>query len=167
MARRLRITAAMVCVAALALAGFGCFGKGKDTGEKERREKQKLAGIFGTWTSKEGDYTVVLLADTSGGASTGGTISNIPGEVAGRVFIKQPAKDPKDPKATLTWKRGVYKVVDRYLVAGSATEELWGVTFTVDLNGGRLSMPTGTGKVVQMFRSAKPAVVKLEGGEGL
>jgi hypothetical protein len=173
MARKLSIATACAPLAIAALLFSGCFGGGDD-GAREDRERAKLAGIYGTWTSKEG-FVVVLLADRSSAIGGTGQISGIPGEINGRIMIKDPTgslgKKPNDPKVAAEgdgardslWKQGVYKVVGRRLLARSTTEEIWAVSFSCELNAGKLFMATGDGgKEVELFRSAKPEVVKTD-----
>jgi hypothetical protein len=112
-----------------------------------------LAGIYGTWTGKDG-FTVVLMADRG---VLGGTrlIGGIPGEIDGRILVKHAGKDAK-------WKPGVYKVVGRRVLARSSTDEAWAITLTCDLGAGRLYMPGSDGKPEELSRSAKAEGVKLE-----
>ncbi len=153
MARKLTLIFAAACLAALSAATLGCGGYGEDV------EKRLLANIYGTWTSPDDGFTIVLDANPGFGAQAAAALSNIPGRVAGRIFIKENAPNSK-------WKRGVYKVVGRNLVAGSTTEEQWSITLICDLGAGRLSMP-GTGKRdVRLIRSAKPATILIEDEPG-
>ncbi len=179
MARKLTVATACACLMTAALLFSGCFGRGDD-GAREDRERARLAGIYGTWTSKEG-FVVVLLADRGGASGGSGQIGGIPGEINGQIMIKDPSKslgkkpedpqDSKDPKVAAEgdasgnalWKQGVYKVVGRRVLARSTTEEVWAVSFTCDLNAGKLFMATGDGgKEVELSRSTKPEVVKTD-----
>jgi hypothetical protein len=178
MARKLVIAAACTC---LASATLGCFGRGSGAKQAAREERQRklLAGIYGTWRSQDG-FVVVVLADRGGAIGGGSQISGIPGEINGRIMIKVPdpavklgkapegdKPPPKPGRADAgggapagNWKHGVYKVVDRRLLARSTTEELWAVTFTCDLGSGKLFMPAPDGKRdIELFRSARPEVV--------
>jgi hypothetical protein len=148
--RKLGVPAAAALLAALWLAGSGCGGGGLSG---EDKQKALLAGIYGTWTSKDG-FTVVLMADRGvlGGARL---IGGIPGEIDGRIMIKNPAKDSK-------WMPGVYKVVGRRVLARSSTEEAWAITLTCDLGAGRLYLPGPDGKPEELIRSARAEGVKLE-----
>ncbi len=183
MARKLGMAGACACLAVGLLLTSGCFGGGGGKREAAREERQRklLAGIYGTWVSKDG-FVVVILADRGGAIGGGSQISGIPGEINGRIMIKVPdpgvklGGDAKDPKKPVTpkpaaeetegkgsrWKHGVYKIVDRRLLARSTTEELWAVTFTCDLGAGKLSMPSADGnkKEIELLRSAKPEIVE-------
>jgi hypothetical protein len=68
-------------------------------------------------------------------------------------MIKEPVKDAK-------WKQGIYKVVDRRVLARSSTDETWALTLTCDLARGQLFLPSGSGKEVELHRSAIAAGVK-------
>jgi len=184
MARKLGVAVACTCLAAVLLSASGC-GRGGASKQAaiEERQRKLLAGIYGTWVSKNG-FVVVILADRGGAIGGGNQISGIPGEINGRIMIKVPdpgvklggePKEPKDPKKPPAsgpaageeqpgsrWKHGVYKVVDRRLLARSTTEELWAVTFSCDLGAGKLFMPSGESgnKEIELLRSARPEVVE-------
>ena len=134
--------------AALVMVAAGCRSGGADA------DMTRLAGIYGTWASPDG-YTVVLLADTDSAAQGGRLIGMIPGSASGRVLIKEAGEDAK-------WRPGIYKVVGNRVLTRSSTEDAWAVTFTCDLGAGKLFMPGGDGKQVELHRTAKSAPVKLE-----
>ncbi|MHC4914872.1 MAG: hypothetical protein ACYTGB_05215 [Planctomycetota bacterium] len=149
MARKLISATAAGCLAVLCAATLGCGGGG------EEAQKRLLANIYGTWTSPDDGLTIVLDANAGFGMQMVGPLANIPGRVAGRIFIKENSPDAK-------WKRGVYKIVGRNLVAGSTTEEQWSITLICDLGSGRLSLPGAGRRDVQLVRSARPATILIE-----
>ncbi len=148
MAAKLSGLRPVLCAAALVLAAAGCRGAGADA------DMTRLAGIYGTWASPDG-YTVVLLADTDSAAQGGRLIGMIPGSASGRVLIKEAGEDAR-------WRPGIYKIVGKRILTRSSTEDAWAVTFTCDLGAGKLFMPGGDGKQVELHRTAKSAPVKIE-----
>jgi hypothetical protein len=147
MAGKLGVLRAGLFAAVLIAAAAGCRGASGD-------DMSGLAGIYGTWASADG-YTVVLLADTDQAAHNGRLIGMIPGTASGRVLIKEAGEGAK-------WRAGIYKLVKDRILTRSSDQDTWAVTFTCDLRAGKLFMPGGDGKQVELFRSAKTAPVRFE-----
>ena len=133
--------------AVLVLAAAGCR-------RSSGADLSGLAGVYGTWVSADG-YTVVLLADTDPAAHGGRLIGMIPGTASGRVLIREAGEGGK-------WRAGIYKLVKDRILTRSSEEETWAVAFTCDLRAGKLFMPGGDGKQVELFRSAKAAPARFE-----
>jgi len=140
-------TKRLVLIAASCVLLLGC----SLWGEPEPEDTATLmANLYGTWVAKQtvgGEYTVVLLADRDAGAESSGLIGRIPGEASGKILIR----DSADGR----WLAGVYKVVGGRLLARSSTEETWALTFRCELRTGRLYMPTGDGRELELNRTAE------------
>lgn len=149
MLSRSRGLVALSLILFVGAGSLGClFRRG---GNRVDRSQIQLANIYGTWVAKQGGgYTVVLLADTDSSVENSRLIGRIPGQASGTVMVRE------SPKSK--WLLGIYKVVGDKVLARSSTEETWALTLRCDLKRGKLYLPSGDGKDVELFRSAETGV---------
>jgi hypothetical protein len=148
MKRTARIFAAAAFAACVLLSSIGCwFNREARTAKLEEQERLRLANVYGTWVSPMG-YVMVFLADKGTATLSNRLIGAIPGDIHGRILLREPGKDTK-------WKPGVYKIVGRRILARSSNQETWAIAMNCDLDRGRLSMPGGDGRDVELFRSGQ------------
>ncbi len=154
----------LVAVSLVLFIGAGSLGCGFRRGNRVDKSQAQLANIYGTWVARQGGgYTVVLLADTDSSVENSRLIGRIPGQASGTVMVRESSKSK--------WLMGIYKVVGDKILARSSTEETWALTLRCDLKRGKLFLPSGDGKDVELYRSSEtgiktPAGKDASGGVG-